>query len=99
MKARQVLIVYVLCVIFALPIIARAQGPQQIAAALTDLSTRLGRTVTVNDLTDWSWTESLYDDTSLGCPQAGQVYTQVQTRGFQFLLTIDGVTYDYRVSQ
>lgn len=99
MKPQRLFTLLLLVFILALPVLTQAQGPQQLTAALTDLSARLGRTITVNDLTDWSWNESLYNDTSLGCPQAGQTYAQVVTRGFQFILTVDNVTYDYRVSE
>jgi WD40 repeat protein len=95
---KRVFILVLALGLLALPLLTQAQAPAQIAAALTDLSNRVGTTVTVDNLSDWSWSESLYPDTSLGCPQVGQTYNQVQTRGFQFLLTYAGVTYDYRVS-
>ncbi len=99
MNLRRLLILFGLLALLVLPLAVQAQAPVQINAALTALSTLVGRTVTVNDLSDWSWTESLYDDSSLGCPQAGQVYTQGVVRGFRFLMTFENVTYDYRVSE
>lgn len=79
--------------------IALAQTtPDAINDALADLSSRVGTTVTLSDLSSWRWSQQNYPDTSLGCPQAGQVYAQVVTNGYQFLLTYSGVTYDYRVS-
>lgn len=73
--------------------------PSQIEIALQDLSQRVGRTVALNDLTGWQWSQTLYPNTSLGCPQPDQVYSQVITSGYQFLLVYQGQTYDYRVSE
>ncbi|MFN8373354.1 MAG: hypothetical protein U0694_10835 [Anaerolineae bacterium] len=98
---KRLYILAAVLLLLALPFAALAQAPQQINAALTDLSTRMGRTVTINDITDWSWTESVYSDTSLGCAShaATATPTTVTVRGFQFILTYQGVTYDYRVSE
>ncbi|NWF69357.1 MAG: hypothetical protein HXY40_09745 [Chloroflexi bacterium] len=84
--------------LLALPLATLAQAPEQINLALADLGTRVGRTITLADLSDWAWSEQIFPDASLGCPQTGQTYAQVQTRGFQFILTFENVTYDYRVS-
>lgn len=65
-----------------------AQGaPERINDALADLSNRLGITITLNDLFNWTWGQDNYPDTSLGCPQAGQAYAQVLTVAYQFELT------------
>ena len=74
------------------------QPPSSINAALNDLSNRLGRTVTFEDLDSWSFSGEIFPDTSLGCPKSGQLYSQVQTSGAQFILGYEEVTYDYRVS-
>ncbi|MBN1965917.1 MAG: SH3 domain-containing protein, partial [Anaerolineae bacterium] len=93
---------FFLCALLALLIPAaqsHAQGaPDAINDALADLSTRVGRNVTLDDLDGWEWTQSNYADTSLDCPQPGQYYFRVITNGYRFLLTFNGVTYDYRVS-
>jgi hypothetical protein len=76
-----------------------AQGaPSQIEFALQDLSSRVGQPVTAADLETFTWQETIYPNTALGCPQPGEVYAEVQTRGFQFVLTYQGQVYDYRVS-
>lgn len=76
-----------------------AQGaPDQINIALERLSGVVNRNLTLNDLEDWRWSQDLYNDTSLGCPQPDTAYAQVATQGFTFLLTYEGVVYDYRVS-
>ncbi len=78
-----------------------AQGaPDQIAVALDRLSAEVNRTVTLNDplLSNWTWSQDLYPDLSLGCPQPDTAYAQTATQGFSFLLTYNGVVYDYRVS-
>lgn len=78
-----------------------AQGaPQQIDAALADLGQRLGQTITLNSplMSNWRWSQDNYPDASLGCPQPGAAYAQVVTSGYRFLLTYNGIIYDYRVS-
>lgn len=73
-------------------------APTQLDAALADLSQRVGLTVTVNDLDGWTWSQENYPDASLGCPQPDEMYAQVLTSGYQFLIDYQGTTYDYRVS-
>lgn len=73
-------------------------APDAINDALADLSTRAGTTVTLDNLSDWEWAQQTYPDTSLGCPEPEQTYNQVATNAYRFLLTYNGVTYDYRVS-
>jgi hypothetical protein len=101
MQGRRIFILLAVMILFVLPFAVQAQAPQQINAALTDLSTRLGRTVTINDITDWSWTEAIYTDTSLGCAAhaATNPPTAASLRGYTFIMTYQGVTYDYRVSE
>jgi hypothetical protein len=38
-----------------------------------------------------------WNDGSLGCPEAGQAYTQALVDGYHVILEIDGERYDYRV--
>ena len=38
-----------------------------------------------------------YPDASLGCPQEGTSYAQVETPGYQVMLEAAGKTYDYRL--
>jgi len=45
------------------------------------------------------WTQSVYPNTSLSCPQPGQTYTTVQTDGYQVTITYNKVNYDYRAKQ
>jgi hypothetical protein len=92
---------WVLVSVLLLAIAGSAQAQEPPAAlndALADLSARAGTTVALDDLSNWRWTQQNYPDTSLGCPQSGQTYAQVVTNGYQFLLTYNGITYDYRVS-
>jgi WD40 repeat protein len=79
-----------------------AQGlPSQVDAALADLSSRVGREITLtnNTLTNWQWSQDTFNDTSLGCPVAGESYAQVITPGYIFILEYAGVIYEYHVSQ
>lgn len=73
-------------------------SPSQLEIALQALSESVGQTVTEVDLDGWQWSQTNYPDTSLGCPQPDQAYSQVVTSGYQFLLVYQGQTYDYRVS-
>ena len=38
-----------------------------------------------------------WNDGSLGCPEAGQSYTQALVDGYRLILEVDGERYDYRV--
>ena len=38
-----------------------------------------------------------WNDGSLGCPEAGQAYTQALVDGYQVILEVGGERYDYRV--
>lgn len=88
-----------ICVCLLLPaLVLRAQAPQLIDSALADLSQRVGRALTLDDLINWTFTQSNYPDASLGCPQPGLVYAQMITPGVQFVLTYAGNNYDYRIS-
>jgi WD40 repeat protein len=96
--ARRILLGLLLITLLAPALAVVAQAPEPINAALRDLSSRAGRTVNLTDLTNWSYVQSNFPDASLGCPQPGLSYAQVVTGGFQFVLTYNGTTYDYRVS-
>ncbi len=67
-----------------------------INTAYSAVSKLLGKTVSPNDHSVYIWTQSVYPDTSLGCPQPGQTYPQVQTGGYEVTITFNGVNYDYR---
>lgn len=79
--------------------IAQEEAPGQVGFALQDLSVRLGTEVTLDDLNNWTWAENVFADASLGCPQPGEAYAQVTTRGYQFIIEYQNVLYDYRVSE
>ena len=70
--------------------------PSSLNDALADLSSRAGQTLTLDDLTSWTWQSRTYPDSSLGCPQTGQTYQPVATEGYQFILVYNGATFDYR---
>lgn len=80
-------------------LIVQAQAPEPINAALTDLSTRVGRTLTLNDLDNWTFAgPNSYPNAALGCPQSGAVYADMVIVGYQFSISYGGTLYDYRVS-
>ncbi|MBC7813303.1 MAG: WD40 repeat domain-containing protein [Burkholderiales bacterium] len=98
LRLSAALLLFVLFIMSAGAPQVQAQQPPNIAAALADLSAQVGQTVTLNNLSGFSWTELAFNDTSLGCPQEGQTYTRTHVNGYQFLLTYNDVGYDYRVS-
>jgi len=73
--------------------------PASINTALADLSTRVGATVTLEQLDSYSWDQEMFNDASLGCPQPGVMYAQVITRGYTFILSYGGTVYDYRANE
>lgn len=81
----------------ALPVLAQ-DVPGPINAALADLSSRVGRSITLRDLQSWSYVQSNFPSSALGCPQPGVMYSDVVTGGFQFTLVYGETSYDYRVS-
>jgi Bacterial SH3 domain/WD40-like Beta Propeller Repeat len=92
-----------LCVVAALALgtfaIAGAQAAEPTAiidAALRDLSQKLGKPLTRQNVDAWTWEQLDFPDASLGCPQPGQTYAQTITRGYKIIFTVGGVVYDYR---
>lgn len=82
-------------------IVIDAQGePTAIVdAVFSDLSQKLGATLTRTNVDTWAWEQIDFPDSSLGCPQPGQSYTQAVTRGYKVLVTANGIAYDYRATQ
>ena len=62
-------------------------------AAVTDLADHLD--VPPEEIAVASAQEVTWGDTSLGCPQPGQRYTQVVTEGVRIELVHDGTTFAY----
>ena len=91
------LFILVVIVFAAVPALAQT-APDPINAALQDLSNRVNRTVTLTQVSEWNYQQSVYPSPALGCPQPGIAYTDVLTSGFQFIITYEGTVYDYRVS-
>jgi hypothetical protein len=93
-------VVLLAILLFSLPLaLSSAQElPPEIELALADLNQSLGTELTLDQLAFWSWDEDFYPDSSLGCPSPDVMYAQVLTRGYQFLLTYEGTTYDYRAA-
>ncbi len=80
------------------PALAAAQDfPPPVQKALDDLNARLGLKLTLADF-NWVYSQNVYDNTSLGCPQPGIAYTQVLTKGYKVELNVQGLTWDYRIS-
>lgn len=72
--------------------------PELIAAVRAELAGRIGdghaatATVLVAEFMLWP-------DSSLGCPQPGQMYLQVVTPGYRVVLEAEGNRYDYRLTE
>jgi hypothetical protein len=64
------------------------------AAILGDLERQIGRSSDPDVVSAEAMT---WNDGSLGCPEAGQAYTQALVDGYQVVLEVDGERYDYRV--
>jgi hypothetical protein len=74
----------------------RAQTPrdQAVRAATEVMSAKLG--VPAGDLRVVSVTEATWRDSSLGCPERGQVYTPALVGGFKVTLEGGGTRYEVR---
>lgn len=47
----------------------------------------------------WAWSQNVYGDTALGCPDPSKAYAAVTQRGYRLVITVDGIDYDYRVAE
>lgn len=61
---------------------------------IQDLADRLG--VSPGAISVVSAESTVWNDSSLGCPEPGMFYTQVLTPGYQVVLEAAGTHYDYR---
>lgn len=95
--ARAALLVTLIAALPAAPLFAQ-DDPDVVSEALADLSERLGEALVLENLASYSWAETQFGDTSLGCPQEGEAYEQVVTPGYVIVLSYDGTTYDYRAA-
>ena len=81
----------------SLPPEAEPEAPQDatmaVAWAKKDLAARLG--VSPEGIALVSIDAVEWRDSSLGCPQPGQMYLQVITPGYRFVLRADDATYEY----
>jgi hypothetical protein len=88
----------ILLMCLLIPALAAAQDyPPQVQKALDDLNARLGLQLTLKDF-NWRYSQKIFSDASLGCPQPGIAYVQANTPGYQVELDVKGLTWDYRVS-
>lgn len=78
---------------------AQTSAPPQINLALTDLSQRLGQTITLDSLDTWQYIQGIYPSTSLGCELVLNPTPMPNgMSGYSFDLVLDGQTYNYRVA-
>lgn len=97
-RASIAVLVLLLASLLAIPGQAQTDPPGAVFAALADLNSRAGFTITLDDLTEWRWTQQDFGDTSLGCPQQGVDYAQVVTSGYQIIFNYNGAVFDYRAT-
>lgn len=95
---RNVFFTVVLALLLMLPLGGVLAQPEVVNQALADLNTRLGLALTLNDV-NWDWSQNVYDDASLGCPQEGVAAAQVVTIGYQITFTYEQTLYDYRANE
>lgn len=102
MKHKLVFLIIVLITLLTGATSAFAQNgpPPQMTPALTDLSQRLGQTITVSSLTNWSYDIVDYPTTALGCDLVtnGIALPTGEISTYQFEISFGGQLYDYRVS-
>lgn len=70
---------------------------ERIDQAMDHLSGVVGQSVS-RSTAEWSWSEAIFPDTSLGCPAQGQTYPQQSVRAYTVNILFGGTRYDYRVS-
>jgi hypothetical protein len=68
-----------------------------IEKAKGDLAQRLSISVTEIDLVEAK--DVIWPDASLGCPQSGMIYAQMETEGFIIQLEAQGQTYEYHTDK
>lgn len=77
------------------------EPPEDAAAAVAwarrDLAARVGAAADAITLVSIEAVE--WRDSSLGCPQPGQMYLQVITPGYRFVFAADGTTYEYHAAR
>ncbi|WP_119065119.1 WD40 repeat domain-containing protein [Aggregatilinea lenta] len=95
---RTVLLLALVGALPAVQVLAQSGPEDAVDQALADLNEQLGEPVSLDALESYSWTETEFGDTSLGCPQEDQMYSQVVTPGYVVVMSYDGTTYDYRVA-
>lgn len=97
MMIKRMWLFTLLTMILLLPLAVSAQQtPPEVEVALADMNARLGTAYTLNDLDNWSWSEDIFNDASLGCPQPDQMYAAVISRAYIITLLANGQVFDYR---
>ncbi len=86
-------------IVVALTTVACAQGnlPQPVQTAVEDLAGRLN--ISQDAVTVASFEEVTWPDASLGDPEPGRVYAQVQTPGYRVFLQAEGQRYEYHTDR
>ena len=75
-------------------VIIGGEKEDMIAKCKADLASRLG--ISQDQISVVSAVAVTWNNSSLGCPEKGMMYTQVLTPGYRIILEADGTQYDYR---
>lgn len=93
-----VLILVIVCISAAAS--AQPQEPAaQINIAVSELSTYVGRALRLADLDSYAWEQDFYTNSNLGCAAVQGVEFGQGFFAFRITMVLDGVTYEWRVSQ
>src|SRR5687767_8161986 len=102
MKQKLVFLIFALIAVLTgiTSVFAQSGPPPQMTPALADLSQRLGQTITVSNLTNWSYDILDYPTNALGCALVtnGIALPTGEISTYQFEINFGGQLYDYRVS-
>jgi len=80
----------------SLPIPAISGLPVAVEKAKADLAQRLS--ISTSQIEILETKEVFWGDSSLGCPQSGSTYAQVQTQGYLILLEAGGKEFEYHAN-
>jgi hypothetical protein len=101
MKQKLVFLIFALITVLtgAASVFAQSGPPPQMTPALADLSQRLGQTINVSNLTNWSYEQLDYPTTALGCDLVTNgIALSSEIPTYHFTINLNGQVYDYRVS-
>ena len=97
MRLGTIAVVALIAVLALTAACAQGNLPQPVQTAVADLAQELN--IEPGAVTVASFEEVTWPDASLGDPEPGRVYAQVQTPGYRVFLTADGQRYEYHTDR